>query len=376
MAKLTCGSCKQKTEFHEDTDIWECPRCRFEQPTGFEKRIRKEIESIRDKISYPKMTVGRAVGLAAAIYELSTHNDRIDIGSVENRLEKKYGVSTGFEKSSIKMMSSRSYGALVDNRVGMMIYVMSGRMEGREWNTAFVVFRGSRGSEGGTTDNPQSAGWDDSTGVAHNLDWAANFTTDQVPAPWFPSVKIHKGFLEIYSSVGENIRSEILKLRGQLRNLQVVCTGHSLGAGLATVCAHDLEHTCVGVNPFCYPFCSPKTGNLAFARNYDLNIGSKMTVLECEPGRKVYCRGITFVQSTDPVSWGGDHGFKNVRMNKIHAIADSGSTLKQGLYAAKKTKSKTVIYYLAPNVYRVSVLGFHSYMKMESELLGTRPKRN
>jgi hypothetical protein len=371
MSTLTCSACKRKFAFSRDEDVCECPNCGFEQPTGFEKAIRRRIEKVSTTLALPKMTVGRAVGFAAAIYEFATHNDRIDVSGIESRLQKKTGVATGMQKSSLKMLATRANGGLVDNRVGLMIYVVSGRIEGRDWNTAFVVFRGSRGSSGGSSENPNSAGWDDSTGESHNLDWAANFTNRLVPAPWFPGVKVHQGFLTIYSSVGQLVRDEVQKLKAQMPNLQVVVTGHSLGAALATLCAHDLDHS-TGVRPFCYPFCAPKTGNLAFARNFDLNLASKMERLDCEPGSRVYSRGITFVQSTDPVSSGGEHGFQNINAESVKNIANSASTIKQGIYSLKKTKSKTAIYYLAPNVYKVSFLGFHSYMKMESELLGRR----
>jgi len=155
------------------------------------------------------------------------------------------------------------------------------------------------------------------------------------------------------------------------------------------------------ISPFCYPFCSPKTGNLAFARNFDLNLASKMATLASEPGHTLYSRGITFVQGNDPVSWGGAHGFmvskdsfKNnfvksgpngtvygSNSNKsayghlrsaVQHVADSGSTAKQLLWSVPQRKSATDIYYLAPNVYRVSITGLHAYTRMEQELLGKR----
>ena len=372
MSSITCSDCDLRFRFSREEDTCVCPnpRCCKEQPTGMEDRIRKKIEKYVN-LDLPPMTVGRAVGFAAAIYEFSTHNDRIDVGSIENRLQRKTGMATGMEKSSLKMVATRANGGLVDNRTGLMIYVISGTTGHTSWNTAFVVFRGSRGTPGGDDENPQGAGWDDSTGESHNLDWAANFTNAQVAAPWRTGVKVHKGFLEIYSSVGQLVRDEVNKLSAQMPGLQVVCTGHSLGAGLATLCAHDLQNS-TAIRPFCYPFCPPKTGNLAFARDFDLNIASRVEPLYCEPKGGFYSRGISFVQSSDPVSWGGKRGFKNIRPRRIQNIADSGNTLKQGIYSLKKTKSKIDIYYLAPNVYKVSVLGFHSYKKMESDLLGSR----
>jgi len=404
MPRLTCELCGTKTEFHLDEDLWTCSKCKLEQPTGLEKSIRARIEGYRN-LTIPSLTVGRAIGFAAGIYELSTHNDRIDVSGIENRLRQKTGIDTGFQRSSIRKMESRSNNFLgqdlTDKRVGLLIYVLSGTMEGREWNTAFIVFRGSRGASIGDSDNPQGAGWDDSTGTAHNLDWGTNFNTAQVVPPWRTSVKVHGGFLQMYTSVRDLIHTEVERLRSKnLPNLQFVCTGHSLGAGLATVCAHDLECS-LPVSPFCYPFCSPKTGNLAFARNFDLNIASKAVTLACEPGNRLYSRGITFVQGNDPVSWGGSHGFmvskKSFENNFVKSgpngpiqgsnsnlssyghlrsagqrVADSGSTLKQLLWTVPQRKSATDIYYLAPNVYRVSITGLHAYTRMEQELLGKR----
>jgi hypothetical protein len=373
MPRITCSDCKLKFEFSRDEDICICPnqRCRKEQPTGMESRIRRRIEKYCNDLELPAMTVGRAVGFAAGIYEMSTHNDRIDTGSIERRLERKTGRNTGMTKASLKLLATRANGGLVDNRTGLMIYVVSGNSEGRDWNTAFVVFRGSRGTVGGSEANPLGAGWDDSTGESHNLDWAANFTNAQVEAPWRTGVRIHKGFLAIYSSVGQIIRDEVQKLKAQIPGLQVVVTGHSLGAALATLCAHDLQNS-TSIRPFCYPFCPPKTGNLAFAEDFSLHIASRVAPIDAEPGGRYYSRGISFVQSSDPVSWGGKKAFKRIRAASIQAIADSGNTVKQGIYSARKTKSKIDIYYLAPNVYKVAVLGFHSYNKMEKDLLGAR----
>jgi len=275
---------------------------------------------------------------------------------------------------------------MVDNRVGLMIYVVSGNMQGRSWSTAFIVFRGSRGSSVGTGENPMGAGWDQSSGEAHNLDWGANFNNAQVPAPWRTSCKVHRGFLEIYSSIGQLIRNDVEKLKTTHPNLQVVCTGHSLGAALATLCAHDLESS-TPIRPFCYPFCAPKVGNLAFVRDFDLNIASKLEPLACEPGNDLFSRAITFVQGNDPVSWGGEHGFAPSKKSYKHSsekhgydhlrsegqrLADSGSTVKQAIWAMGNRSSKTAIYYLAPNVHRASRTGLHSYLRMEAELLGKR----
>lgn len=45
----------------------------------------------------------------------------------------------------------------------------------------------------------------------------------------------------------------------------------------------------------------------------------------------------------------------------VQHVADSGSTAKQLLWSVPQRKSATDIYYLAPNVYRVSITGLHAY---------------
>jgi hypothetical protein len=405
MAQLTCELCGKKENFSFDEDLWTCSKCKMEQPTGLEKSIRSRVEGYR-KVKIPTLTVGRAIGFAAGIYELSTHNQKIDVFGIENRLRKKTGIDTGFQHSSIRKWEKRQNEfmgvTLTDEGVGMLIYVLSGTMEGRDWNTAYIVFRGSRGAKQGS-ENPNGAGWGKVGDGEHNLDWGTNFNTAQVPAPWAPHCKIHQGFLQMYTSVRGLIHEEVQKLTASgLRNLEFVCTGHSLGAGLATICAHDLECS-MPIRPFCYPFCSPKTGNLKFVRNFDLNLASKLVSLACEPGAGLYSRGITFVQGNDPVSWGGQHGFAVSKQSYKNAfvkssgpnggftsggnsfmsgyqhlrsegqrLADTGSTVKQLLGTLPMRKSATQIYYLAPNVYRVSITGLHAYTRMEEELLGKR----
>ncbi len=151
----------------------------------------------------------------------------------------------------------------------------------------------------------------------------------------------------------------------------MITTGHSLSAGLATVCAHDLE--CAGIcHPVCMPFCSPRVGNLAFVQDFNRRIADDKIVMWCEVDGVQFNRSFVFVQSNDPVSWGGEHGFKHAMSAKSGVtVADSGSIFKQGLYGGvKKHKSDTVIYYHVGNLHRASYLGLHDYNKMEKEILG------
>ncbi|MEO6877192.1 MAG: lipase family protein, partial [Gemmatimonadaceae bacterium] len=302
-------------------DVVECPKCRSTTPTGHEKLLRIQLEQYKNNLAYPKIAAGRAIGYAAGIYDLSTHNTRIDTSAIERKLEEHYGASGGAEHTSLKSISGRSAAGATDTRAGLVIYKVTGKNyklggpKGQEWSIVYVVFRGSRGEKKGEA-NPMGAGWGaTATGQVVNLDWRTNFNTRQDTPPWHTGVKVHAGFLEIYSSVRAEIHATIKAYLEKDAHSAVIVTGHSLGAALATVCAHDLE--CAGVcKPVCMPFCSPRVGNLAFARDYNSRIADDTTVMWSEVDGVSFNRSFVFVQSNDPVTWGGEHGFQHAMSAK------------------------------------------------------------
>lgn len=375
---ITCEVCKNK--LYGDgggLDVVQCPRCRLPTPTGHEKRLRSQLEQYKNHIPYPRIAAGRAIGYAAGIYDLSTHNKRIDTSAIERKLESKYGPSGGAQHTSLKMISGRSAAGAHDARAGLMIYKVTGSNykvggpKGQPWSLIYVVFRGSRGDKQGKA-NPMGAGWGKTeSGQTVNIDWRSNLKTNQEPAPWLASVSIHAGFLEIYRSVREEIHATLRAYLQKDGTSTVITTGHSLGAGLSTVCAHDLE--CSGVcKPVCLPFCSPRVGNLAFVQDFNRRISDEKAVMWCEVDGVSFNRCFVFVQSNDPISWSGEHGFKHaMSARSAVSVADSGSIVKQGLYAAvEKAESTTVIYYHVSNLHRASFLGLHDYNKMLHEILG------
>lgn len=91
--------------------------------------------------------------------------------------------------------------------------------------------------------------------------------TWRVSPNFLPSkCKVHAGFLNQY---GGN-RSSITEVISTLNNPTVVCTGHSLGGGLATLCALDLEQNFgVDVETYCVTFGSPRVGGSHFCKLFD-----------------------------------------------------------------------------------------------------------
>jgi hypothetical protein len=203
------------------------------------------------------------------------------------------------------------------------------------------------------------------------VDWRSNFNTRQDVPPWRADVRVHAGFLEIYNSVRGIVHNTVSAALSKSPGATVITTGHSLGAGLATVCAHDLD--CSNIcKPFCLPFCSPRTGDLAFVRDFNTRIAEDEGILWSEIDNVNFKRAFVFVQANDPISWSGEHAFKHPMSARSGAkVADSGSILTQGIYAGlKKRKSDTVIYYHVRNLHRASYFGMHDYKVMEKVMLG------
>lgn len=70
--------------------------------------------------------------------------------------------------------------------------------------------------------------------------------------------EVHGGFLNIYN----NFRDKLLDKIVELNPVQVLVSGHSLGAGIATICGLDLK--LMGYNTIVYNFASPRVGDNTF----------------------------------------------------------------------------------------------------------------
>jgi len=78
--------------------------------------------------------------------------------------------------------------------------------------------------------------------------------------------KVHKGFIDAYKSVEDQVLAGIKKIG----SLPLYITGHSLGAALATVATQHLErdHILRDQIAACYTFGSPRVGNREFDRDF------------------------------------------------------------------------------------------------------------
>lgn len=110
-------------------------------------------------------------------------------------------------------------------------------------------------------------------GTMEPQEWIQNFTYRQTSFPKSNKMKqqnalflnnskkspnIHSGFLEVYN----NFRNDLIDKLKQLKPIQVLIGGHSLGGAIATICGLDLK--ILGYNTIVYNFASPRVGDHLF----------------------------------------------------------------------------------------------------------------
>ncbi|MFC5469839.1 lipase family protein [Cohnella suwonensis] len=113
-------------------------------------------------------------------------------------------------------------------------------------------------------------------GTSSAQDWVADAMASQVKVKWASRAGYaHRGFSRIYDSA----RGQVLEtLEGLPPGKALNITGHSLGGGLATLCALDAAENSSFENPTTYTFGSPRVGNPAFARAFKERAGDNYRV--------------------------------------------------------------------------------------------------
>ncbi|MGG1553940.1 lipase family protein [Paenibacillus ferrarius] len=108
-------------------------------------------------------------------------------------------------------------------------------------------------------------------GTTTTSDWISDAIARQTAYPYAKGGGlVHQGFLDIYESARKQILTVMRKLSAQK---QVYLTGHSLGGALAALCAADLATNTKFRSPAVYTFGSPRVGNPAFAKHFNLTTG-------------------------------------------------------------------------------------------------------
>ncbi|KAJ1935897.1 hypothetical protein FBU59_005235 [Linderina macrospora] len=100
------------------------------------------------------------------------------------------------------------------------------------------------------------------------MDWVKDFT--YFPVSWPSAVtgsKVHRGFLQAYSSVSSQIEQSVAKLVAKYPDYSIVLTGHSLGGAQATIAAVDYatRHPEWRSKMKLFTYGQPRVGNTKFA---------------------------------------------------------------------------------------------------------------
>jgi predicted lipase len=117
-----------------------------------------------------------------------------------------------------------------------------------EYKSIFVSFRGS--------ENIQN--------------WISNIQVSQTTPYPEPTIAVEKGFYNLFFSLQTNIYTIIDKLVAKHHTNQLLLTGHSLGAALATLNAFDILYYQKNYKiRALITFGSPRVGNINFAKTFE-----------------------------------------------------------------------------------------------------------
>lgn len=110
-----------------------------------------------------------------------------------------------------------------------------------------------------------------STGAFTGPDWTSNFRAAYAVGP--AGTQVHKGFLDIFTSLIGAVREQMRRL-GSRNRRTIHCVGHSLGGALANLMAVALqEETRADVK--LYTFGAPRVGDMFFSRTATKNLAAE-----------------------------------------------------------------------------------------------------
>ncbi|MEO0990076.1 MAG: hypothetical protein AAFX00_03895 [Pseudomonadota bacterium] len=330
---FTCAFCGTRVPVNPMFDTSTCPGCRQELGNGLEKVYRKSLEKRQYWMKRPKSVMARAASYANRIYKSAAESEPMRLAEVETRIRKRFGARAAGNSAQCVYTAGRNILDMTDKAIGAMVIEVDGYHAGAAWRYVYVVFRGSAGG-----DSTNMSGWD--TDQGHNLDWRSNLENEQMKTPWGPpDSKSHQGMTHLYMSMRDGIRAQVgksIRERPTGSMCVVVVCGHSLGAALSQICAHDFAVTKMtgGVATLaCFPFCPPRVGNLGFVRFFNAALCDKEIFFPTEG--KNYPAAISSVQGIDPVSALQTRSAALPLTPKDgRDVADSKKLLKQGIYAA------------------------------------------
>ena len=102
------------------------------------------------------------------------------------------------------------------------------------------------------------------SGTRYLSEWYDDFDYEQIKPDFINDEKIliHRGHYKLYATLRNKLINDLKNILND--QTVIVCTGHSLGASLATICFADIFSNKIGKNITLYSYGSPRVGNNAF----------------------------------------------------------------------------------------------------------------
>lgn len=107
-------------------------------------------------------------------------------------------------------------------------------------------------------------------GTMTTNEWVADLKVRLVSCPYLGAGKVHDGFLHTYELFRASILDTVSATEGVTR---LFITGHSLGAGLATLAAAEIATAKRAFSLTAYTYASPRVGDRRFASDYNARLG-------------------------------------------------------------------------------------------------------
>ncbi len=102
------------------------------------------------------------------------------------------------------------------------------------------------------------------SGTRYLSEWYDDFDYEQIKPDFINDNKIliHRGHYKLYATLRNKLMNDLKNILND--QTVIVCTGHSLGASLATICFADMFSNKISKNITLYSYGSPRVGNNSF----------------------------------------------------------------------------------------------------------------
>lgn len=306
-----------------------CRNCHRQTPTGHEDGVRTTWEECIAR-NYPPLAAARAVALSNAIYKTAeSGQNSIEMSKTQRAIEKHFK-GTGFDSPGMVggwLIKGRTHKGYTDSTAVCAVIVFDNGSANPKYSI-YVVFRGSRGAIMASND------------PSVNVDWRANFDNAMVQTDYAgPGIQVHGGFTDSLGSYRMRVLHAVGVAFNAYPNAHLVVTGHSQGAGHATLFAHWLLYRQPVPRPFLIPFSPPRVGNFAFAHDLTTRLSNRGMTLPYDGNAQHGC--YMMVKGEDPVVFEMKHSFRGKTIQETWAAADSQSILKQAKYAQAAEKHRS-----------------------------------